>query len=57
MLLSSGRYAHSYQYISDLLTKNGYEIIAHEKTVLRKDKTGPVHGDIFMAKHNLSRHL
>jgi predicted TPR repeat methyltransferase len=54
VLLGSGRYAHSYQYISELLIKNGYEIIAHEKTVLRKDKTGPVHGDIFMAKHNLS---
>ena len=49
-LLNTGRYAHSYKYISELAKTMGYKIIASEDAIIRSEKGSSIRGNIFLVQ-------
>lgn len=50
VLRPSLRYAHPEAFIRGQVAKNGFDILAMEKSVIRKDAGQPVHGLLFLAE-------
>ena len=48
ILQSSGRYAHPHAYIRGMIREQNWILIAHEKTLLRKDGDHWIEGDIWL---------
>jgi len=46
-LTPSGRYTHGNTYVATVAQENGFELVAHDATVLRHEHGAPVEGSIF----------
>ena len=51
-LMPSGRYSHSYSYISRCAKLVGLEIIAYETSFLRKDRTNTLTAGLYILGRN-----
>ncbi len=51
MLQPSMRFAHSRDYVLDLMAKHGFQFMADEELVIRFDGGKPVHGILFVAQN------
>lgn len=50
----SGRYAHARSYLTALAQREGFELLAAEGAIIRKDAGGPIHGHIHVFRKILS---
>jgi len=50
VLHQSGRYSHGVTYIHTLARTNGFKVVQHAQTALRKDKGEWVEGDLYLLK-------
>lgn len=50
VLRPTARYAHTAEYIGELVRDNGFEILLAEDTIIRKGQEGPIPGILFVLK-------
>jgi predicted TPR repeat methyltransferase len=51
-LKSTGRFAHSVKYITELADSNSMSVVSHQEKTLRKDKDEWIEGDLFLLRMN-----
>lgn len=51
-LLTSGRYAHTVDYLLETLEEQGFSILHHQEAVIRKNNNADLIGELIMAKSN-----
>ena len=50
LLRDSGRFAHNENYIRNLASKNGLNLIDNEKTIIRYESNEPIHGQVYLLR-------